>query len=219
MKEIKIYTLELVGKKSEYDSVFTFQFKPQEIVDFKAGQWVHLGFPLPNRDKSLVRHMSFASAPSDELMEFTMDISSGTLYKQRMEKLNIGECVNAFKIVGEFQVLPNEHDEIVFISGGIGITPVRSIVRQLIHEKSNVNWSLVHVSRDKFLYENQLSDFRNQQMRVNHKQLDNNWDMVIAKRVNAKYYLSGSERFISGISDRLKHSGVPTDKIIKESFH
>ncbi len=219
MEPIKIYDLEFVSKKHEFNSVYTFRFKPTEPLDFKAGQWGHLGFPLPNRDKSLVRHMSFASAPSDELLEFTMDISSASAYKQKLSELQQGDIVKAFKIVGNFQVSPEQTDDVVFICGGIGITPARSIIRQLKYEQSTVNWTLVHVSRDEFLYENELSIYNNKQIRISRGELEKTWLEIINKPSNTQYLISGSERFVEGIYERLTSSGIKQEQIVIESFH
>ncbi len=219
MNPIKIYDLEFIEKKQEFDSVYTFRFKADEPLEFKAGQWVHLGFPLPNRDKSLVRHMSFASAPSDEFLEFTMDTSSGTAYKQKVSQLKPGERVKAFKVVGQFQALMQQNETIVFIAGGIGITPVRSIIRQLKHKQVALNWTLVHVARGPFLYDTEISQYDNKQMRTNREGLDPLWSEVIDQPVGTKYFISGSENFVKGISEKLFNSGISDDKLVVESFH
>nr|WP_321410499.1 FAD-dependent oxidoreductase [uncultured Carboxylicivirga sp.] len=213
-----LYNLEYFDKRCEFDSTYTFRFKSDESLNFNAGQWVHLGFPQPNRDKSLVRHMSFASAPSDKYLEFTMDISSKTAYKQKMNNLLPGDSVKAFKIVGEFQVLPQQK-EIMFITGGIGITPVRSIIRQLKYQQSTTNWTLLHVSRGSFLYNDEISKYDNKQVRVNRSELELIWPAIIKKHESTQYYISGSEQFVKGISEKLTHSGITKSSQVVESFH
>ncbi len=219
MNTIQFFDLAFVAKRQEFNHIYTFQFKPTEPFPFTAGQWLHIGFPGPNRDKSMVRHMSFAASPNHEFLEFTMDLSSNTPFKAKINSLVPGEVMSAFKIKGEFVVLPEENNEVVFLSGGIGITPVRSILNDLEHKNCTVNWSLLHVSRDEFLYEQEFSRFSNMQHRVNREGIDSVWNHIVDKPVGTKYYLSGSLRFVDGMKDRLLNSNVLPENIKTEDFH
>lgn len=218
MSEIKFYDLDFQEKRLEYDQVYTFRFLPRQPFSFIAGQWAHIGFPSENRDKSKTHHMSFASAPGDGYVEFSMDLVTGTEYKKMMADLMPGDSVKAFKINGEFVLNPSVASEVVFLAGGIGITPVRSIVRDLQQRNLTVNWSLLHVSRSGFLYEDELSRMPNAQWRVNHAGLDDVWDNIIAKPDDTRYYLSGSDRFVEGMKEKLMYADITSDRIITESF-
>ncbi|RKD86364.1 FAD-dependent oxidoreductase [Mangrovibacterium diazotrophicum] len=217
--DFQFYTLELVERKAEYANIHTFRFKPIEPLEFRAGQWVHLGFPMGNRDKTFIRHMSFASSPKDELLDFTMDLASVSPYKQRMAALQPGDQLKAFKIKGEFHSAINSESEVVFLTGGIGVTPVRSVLRELQHLGSKLNWTLCHVSRDKFLYEEELTAYRNQQWRTNREGLETVWPQLISKPAGTRYFISGSDRFVRGMVDRLIAEGKLPEDIITESFH
>lgn len=219
MNDIQFYDLEFVEKYGEYDAIYTFLFSPVQEVPFKAGQWIHLGFLTPDRDKAYVRHMSFASAPGDKYVAFTMDIGSGTPYKKRMDGLGPGDIIKGFKIKGEFVIDPVSKTEVVFLSGGIGITPVRSLIRNLNANHSPVKWSLCHVSRGGFLYEKELTALGNEQWRVNRVGLDSIWEQVVNKPSDVAYYVSGSERFVEGMKEKLATAGVTADQIKTESFH
>jgi len=218
MRDIQFFDLTFVEKQLEFESIYTLKFKPTQPLFFEAGQWVHLGIPTETRDKSMVRHMSFASAPDAEFIEFTMDLGSGSLYKNKMNTLQTGDTVKAFKINGEFVIDPIRTSLVVFISGGLGITPVRSIVRNLKNKGGNADWSLLHVSRSKFLYEEELSTFPHTQWRVNRAGIESVWSDVTQKADGALFYLSGSARFVEGITERLRASGISETQLRTESF-
>jgi len=211
-----IYDLSFQKKQLEYNKVYTFSFTGSKTMPFVAGQWVHLGFPTPDRDKSRVRHMSFSSAPGEPFLEFSMDLGTGSWFKNQMAELKKDDVVKAFKISGEFVVEQETGKEIIFLVGGIGITPVRSILRDMTTNRSSVQWKLLHVSRDHFLYENELSQLGGEQWRTNRDGVDALWSRVIDHADRRRYYICGSDRFILGIQKRLASAQV-TD-IVTENF-
>lgn len=211
------YDLYFQEKRQEYNDVYTFSFVRDDTMSFLAGQWVHLGFPTADRDKSRVRHMSFSSAPGEALIEFSMDLGSGSWFKNQMAALQKNDVVKAFKINGDFVVQQDAAKENIFLVGGIGITPVRSILRDLTATRSSVQWKLLHVSRDHFLYENELSLLGGEQWRTNRTGVDALWNRIIDHAEHRKYYICGSDRFVLGMQERLAGSGIID--IVTENFN
>lgn len=218
MNEIVFYPVEFIEKQHEFESVYTLKFSPKQPFSFLAGQYVHLGFPTEKKDKTKVRHMSVASAPNDELLEFTTDLGSKTWYKNALHSLKPGDMMRAYKIKGKFTVDPFSPHEVVFVSGGIGITPSRSVIRDLQFHKTSLKWSLLHIARNGFLYEKELSRLNQKQWRVRRHEIDSVWPQVIGKPAGTLYYLSGSDRFITGMQLKLADSGIPADQIVTENF-
>lgn len=219
MSDTTFYSLKLVSKHCEFETTYTLKFSAKPPVHFIAGQWIHLGFPTESKDESKVHHMSFASAPGDALLEFTMDLGTGSWYKNHISALKPGDTIRAFKVSGVFVVDPLTDAEIIFLSGGIGITPVRSIIRDLQSKDARVSWRLLHVASTEFLYQNELAKLNPRQWRVHHSQIDGVWKDVIDTSPDAKYYISGSERFVEGMKEKLNRSGIASTQFITETFH
>jgi nitric oxide dioxygenase len=135
-----------------------------------------------------------------------------------MAALAPGDTVRAFKVSGEFIVDANTDTEIVFLSGGIGITPVRSIIKDLQFTGARVSWRLLHVASSEFLYQDEFDKIKAPQWRVHRNQIDGVWDQIIVKAADIKYYVSGSERFVLGMKEKLGQSGIAPRQINTESF-
>ncbi len=214
-----IYRLKLIQKRQELGSIHTLRFEPLDPVPFRAGQWLHLAAARVLEGRELVRHMSIASAPADGWLEFTMDLGSGSEYKRRLSVLEPDAEVAAFKVRGEFIVDEVRDSRIVFIAGGLGITPIRAIVRDLLARKSSIQWSLLHVARAGYLFESELGRFPNAQLRCNRSGLDAMWAKAVEDAGNeTTFFLCGSERFVQGMQERLERSGIPLARVRIENF-
>lgn len=129
--------------------LFVFD-KPEGYV-FKAGQYVAMIVPkregIEPDTRGFVRSLSIASAPYESELYFAMR-QGESAFKRTLWQLVPGDTVTVTKPVGFF-VLPAEEDTrpIVFLAGGIGITPVRSILKQAEHEKSNRDLTLFYSNR------------------------------------------------------------------------
>lgn len=126
------YTVRLRGKREVADQTVAYSFEKPAEFSFKAGQYVAITLPtLEFEDaRGKNRVMSIASAPSDDELVFAMRVT-GSAFKQTLAHMPEGGEIVIRDAVGHF-VLP-EDDEvrpIVFLAGGIGITPVRSILRE-----------------------------------------------------------------------------------------
>ncbi len=218
MNPIEFFNFKFIDKNLEFDHIYTFKFKAENNFHYTAGQWIHLGFPTKSKDKERVRHMSFSSSPSDGFLEFTMDTSSGSIYKNLMVQLTPGDTIKGFKINGNLVINPKQHQSITFIAGGIGITPMRSLIRDINKNNPTFNWRLLHISRTDFIYKKELLSYSNQQWRVNRLQLDEVWQEVINESNNSHFFICGSNRFVEGLQAKLIESNIAMDRIICENF-
>jgi ferredoxin-NADP reductase len=218
MQSAGFYALTLVGKKCEYAQVHTFRFQPESPIAFVPGQYVHLLAPNSPPGRENVRHLSIASIPEDGPLEFTIDLSSATDYKKKFSNLDVGQKAHLFKVKGHFVLDENPPARVVFLAGGIGITPIRSLIRQIEKHHLPVEWRLGHVSRDEFLYQEELSRLGGLQQRVTRSDVPALVDKWTMERPDATYFVSGSARFVEGISVLLKQRGIPETAVKIENF-
>lgn len=217
-RDLSFHPAVLESLRREYAEVYTYAFRPAEPLVFEAGQHVHLSAPGVEVSKPMVRHMSVASAPGDELLEFSMDLATDSAYKQAFRAAQPGQISQIFKIGGEFTLEPGATGPIVFLAGGIGITPIRSLIRHLEQTGRPRLWTLLHVSRDAFLYREELSRLPFPQQRVGRPQVEGALRRLMSEQPQAIYYLCGSRNFLDGISQALRDLGLPEGQLRTEDF-
>ncbi|MDP3956887.1 MAG: FAD-dependent oxidoreductase [bacterium] len=145
------YTITLKETRDVAVGTRLFVFDKPEGYAFTAGQYVAMVVPkvegIEADTRGLARSLSIASAPCELGLYFAMR-QGESAFKKTFWQLKIGDMVTVTKAVGFF-VLPSEEDTrpIVFLAGGIGITPVRSILKQAEHEKSQRNFTLFYSNR------------------------------------------------------------------------
>jgi ferredoxin-NADP reductase len=112
-----------------------FHFEKPERFIFKAGQFgdITLMNPPETDEEGNVRGFSLAHAPfeSDLMIATRM---RDTAFKRVLKNLPIGSEVKLDASYGNFVLHKTETTPAIFLTGGIGITPVRSIIAQASHD-------------------------------------------------------------------------------------
>jgi len=143
MKEIKV---KLTEKITRTPTVVSFRFALKEKIDFIPGQFLQIIFDEQNRgNRELNKYLSFSSSPTREYIEVTKRLSNSQ-FSERLRSLKPGDDVLIKAPMGEC-VLRDEYKKIAFLIGGIGITPVISIIEYIVDKKLNVDVSLVYSNR------------------------------------------------------------------------
>jgi ferredoxin-NADP reductase len=212
------YPITLKEKIREYDQVFTLRFVPEEPVDFIPGQYVHLLAPASPPGPENVRHLSLASTPAEGFLQFTVDLAPTSSYKTKLAALEPGGQAHLFKVKGEFLWGNPPPPQAVFWAGGLGITPVRSLVRSLKDLDAPLDWKLVHVARGPWLYEREFQGWGGDQVRIRRDALGPQVSQTTALWPDARHYVSGSARFVTGVVELLGTAGVPEGRIVVENF-
>ena len=106
--------------------VKSFRFKVSDRVDFKAGQFFFVSIKIKGVERT--KHFSFSNSPTEkEYIEFTKRITASE-FSQGLDRLRPGDWARLKLPYGNF-TFAGEYDKITFLSGGIGITPIRSICK------------------------------------------------------------------------------------------
>lgn len=136
----------LIGKENETVDVKTFKFAPVAEVTWKAGQFMVLDVPHANPDeKGTERYFTISAAPFEKNLQITTRMT-GSTFKNALDDLPIGSELTIKEIDGDF-TLDSPIGDYVFIAGGIGITPFRSILCQLVHLRKPINALLLYGNR------------------------------------------------------------------------
>ena len=204
--------IKFLSKQNEYDDVYTFFFDKKDVA-YEAGQYAHLLIEGETRE---VRELSFASAPSEDNLMLTMHVGSNTEFKNKMSKLSEGDEVSLFKIKGKLEFPQVNEKSYVFLSGGVGITPFRSILKE--NKEKDLRIDLVQVQRGDFLFKNELESLVNNYYSVSPENFDDEITNIIEKNRSSLFYICGSKRFVDGISNLMEKNMIDKDRIQIESF-
>ncbi len=235
-----MYTLTLERVEEIADGTLLFVFDRPAEYDYRAGQYCALRVKeLVEADpKGPARSFSFSSSPSDEKLTFAMR-SGPSGFKKTMWSLKPGDTIEATKAVGFFTE-PDDNDQpIVFIVGGIGITPALSILREALKQGSTREYTLFYANRfakDAAFHE----DLKQLEEALPHFRyitvLSQSEDPVASKNdergyitapmlekyvPNASaclYYLVGSVQFIDTMEELLAGLGVMKEQCKKDPF-
>lgn len=124
-------------------NVISFRLSVEGSPRYKAGQFLSVTLKAA---PELKRHLSISSSPTETgYIEFTKKITESEFSKQLL-KLKTGDSVIVEYPFGNF-TLREADRKIAFLSGGIGITPIRSICKYACDSKLDTEITLIYANR------------------------------------------------------------------------
>jgi ferredoxin-NADP reductase len=218
----------LTEKHDTAPGVVTFILQPEEPVKFEAGQYMHYVLEHENADdRGTERWFTIAAAPYEGHLQITTRINAerSSSFKTAMNSLPIGAQWEADGPEGDFTIEnPEEHH--ILISGGIGITPYHSQLKQLDHDGKPIKATLLYGNRTAdFVFKNEIDDWAAKRTEFkavyvqDPQQID---ESVLKENVEHldkhTFYVSGPEPMVNAMAETLKGIGVPEDHIKLDDF-
>jgi ferredoxin-NADP reductase len=143
MKELKAKLIVSIKRTLTIES---FRFLPAEKLDFVPGQFLQVIFDETNREnKELNKYLSFSCSPTKDYIEVTKRLSESQ-FSQALKNLKINDQILINAPLGTC-VFKNEYKKIGFLIGGIGITPVISIIEYITEKKLDTDIYLIYSNR------------------------------------------------------------------------
>lgn len=130
--------LKLVRKLDEAKGTKSFFWEPEKPVSYIAGQFFYFTIPqLKYPDpRGNTRHFTLSSSPTEgNLLRNTTRIRDESGYKKTLDELETGSVIDGEGSNGTFILDEKEVNPQIFLAGGIGITPFRSILKNVFDKK------------------------------------------------------------------------------------
>lgn len=148
---MKKYTLKVHDIRQETKDTITLCFKQPGLrkMKYQAGQYLTLSIRINGRKYS--RPYSFSSAPSlDSLLETTIKrVPEGMFSNHIHDTIKIGDVIEVLEPMGDFIHEVDELvDEVCFWGVGSGITPLMSIIKEMLISNPNVKINLVYGNKN-----------------------------------------------------------------------
>jgi ferredoxin-NADP reductase len=111
---------------------------------FKAGQFMSVTL---GAKEGCQRYLSISSSPTEYgYLEFTKKITESD-FSKILDTLKPDDPLKIKYPLGKFTLEDNPAQKIAFLSGGIGITPIRSICKYAADKRSDLDIALLYANR------------------------------------------------------------------------
>ncbi|OPA88003.1 FAD-binding oxidoreductase [Pseudomonas fluorescens] len=105
---------------------------------YAPGQHLPVRVTLPGHAGAMIRTYSVSSAPSDDFLRISVK-RDGAVSSHLHAQLQVGDRLEARAPQGHFTVRPAERRPLVLLGAGVGITPLLSMLREVVYEGKRIN--------------------------------------------------------------------------------
>ncbi|CAM3092917.1 NO-inducible flavohemoprotein [Paenibacillus lupini] len=238
-----------VERKVQESSVITsFYFVPQDggsIASFKPGQYVSVKMDIPGEKNTHIRQYSLSDAPGKPYYRISVKREdtlpskpAGVVSVYLHEQMKEGEVLWLSAPAGDFTLDLEDIRPVVLISGGVGLTPMVSMLNTLVDTKTDRQVTFIHAAQNgeyhalKQQVEEKVSQtsgaaahwcYSNPTVLDTgafHKEgyIDLPWLQKVIPNKDAVFYFCGPVPFMAHINRLLLEWNVPAEQIHYEFF-
>lgn len=224
---------EVLDVRWETPTIMSFRLQRPDRYHYKAGQFALLR--LRTAAGPDFRPLSIASAPHEDYLEFSTRVGASA-FKTKLMSLMPGDVVKVLRPLGS---LPLDRDRpAVFVAGGIGVTPLRSLLLDALHGGFTHPIRMLYSNKsvDEIAYRIEL-----ERLTARHENLDITWALTTSRDVpdlptvhngridedllrrqveelpESTFYLTGPSAMVVQMTETLSALGV-TKKRIRRSL-
>jgi ferredoxin-NADP reductase len=225
---------ELVKIHHETQAIWTFYFHPKTPLSYTAGQFVEVCLPHHTRDdRGQKRWFTLSSSPTDELLSITTKFAgnASSSFKKALFELEPGEKISISEPMGDF-VLPRDTSRpLVFVAGGIGLTPFHSMLSWLgaSGETRDIKFLYSVRNQSEIIFTNTFKTAGieptivvaepSKSWRGRTGRLDANTILGLEKPAEtALIYVSGPEPMTEALEKDLKAAGLKKSQLVLDFF-
>jgi nitric oxide dioxygenase len=244
----------VVARKEKESSMITsFYLKPEDgkpIASFKPGQYLTFKMHLPGVPHDVMRNYSLSDSPHKDYYRVSIkrepgvkdleDSPKGVVSNYFHDHLEEGAVVSVHTPTGNFFLDSDTKEPVVLISGGVGLTPVLSMLNTLIEEDSRRPVYYIHGARNgkEHAFKHHVKELDKAFEHVNtficyknptaEDELGKDYDakglinLDLLRQIlpdkHADFYFCGPKPFMKMLHHALLSWGVPEEKIHFEFF-
>ena len=214
-----------------------FSFEVSEPFEFCAGQYIFLTLEdlIQPDERGPRRHFSVASSPNEMPIVRIATRIRDTGFKQTLNTSSLDTQVDVSKPYGEL-VLPDDPNvELIFVAGGIGITPFMSMMRYITERNESRKITLFYSNKnvETTAYFDEIQGIAQQNPNIHPiftMTQDETWTGEKGRLDSAKFqnhvrnltnpifYVVGPENMNQTVEDILVSLSIPDDHIMREDF-
>ncbi|ART75640.1 nitric oxide dioxygenase [Sutcliffiella horikoshii] len=238
---------EVVEKVEESDLITSFYLKPSDgaaVPSFTPGQYITIRLSIPGETNLFNRQYSLSDASNGEYFRISVKKEignpNGAVSNYLHDNVETGNTVEVTAPAGDFILETNLGTSVYLISGGVGITPMLSMLKTIAKEQPARPTTFIHAARNGsvhafkdevretieimengkklFVYENPSDE--DVRLGAFHEQGFITENMLKALNIDkdALYYVCGPVPFMKYVISMLGKLGVGEENIRYEFF-
>jgi ferredoxin-NADP reductase len=234
------YQMTLVDRQQIASDTMAYWFEPDDgYFEFRAGQHVDLVFAQPHEgcENDNFRTFSVASCPQEKESIMIAMRMRKTTFKTALKDAALGTKFVVSRARGSFTLHKDATRPAVFLAGGIGIAPIRSILQHAAQEQLEHELYLFYSNRSTddaaFLEELECLGAQNRNFifvptvtgrrtlewpyekgHINHEMLKR----YLVELRGPVYYIAGPSGMVTAMTGLLSNAGVSEDNMKTEEF-
>ncbi len=229
----------ITNKENENILITSFYLEPTDgktIVTGKAGQYISMMLDVPERG-TVFRNYSLSSSPNSNYYRISVKREENGLVSNYLhDMLSQGDKIKLNPPYGSLCIKETDKPA-VLISGGVGITPMMSILQDAVKQQLNRQIYFIHGTRNKnthafkddvvaltanrdnfmphfFYSRNSVKSADTESGRITMSSVKE----IVNHQKDAEFYLCGPAQMMKDLYRGLTHWGVNPDNIIYEYF-
>lgn len=209
----------------------SYLFSRPDSFTFRAGQYMIVAL---DRESGLAHPLSLSDSPDIDTLEFTKRMTDSP-FCTRLKALTPGDTIALKGPFGNFAV-PDTEKPLVFLAGGIGITPIRSMLKELANkkERNQGRITLLYGNQDEtdIAFRDELDNLNLPQYRVVHvlaapqtEEYDYSGFIsadILRREINtpqsAIYLVSGPPVMVDAMEKILQSLQIPAEHVLTDVF-
>lgn len=215
---------------------FDFELVSGELT-FQAGQYLSIKLPKVRAqgDEGNVRYFSLVSSPNENKKFSIATRLSSSAYKQYLFGMSLGEVVDVGGVSGDM-ILPSVAEQpLVFLAGGIGITPFMSMLSFIKENKTGHKVTLLYTNRNRSAsayfddlekHVSELADFKfvatmtdDEYWPAEKRMIDYEFiKEYVPMYKEVKYFVAGPPSFVLAAANNFDRLGIGRENFILEEF-
>ncbi len=234
------YIVKFTYSEEIADGTMAFHFEKPEGFNFIAGQYLNwkLINPSETDEEGTRRFFSITQPPFEKDLMFATRMRD-TAFKRIVKTFSTGQEIEIYGPSGKLVLHEDPNIPAVFLTGGIGVTPFRSIILQATHDKLSHKIYMFFSNRAlkdaPFLKEIEKVQSENPNFKLintltDKENLPEDWmgeagfitkDMISKYITDLNlpiYYIAGPPQTVEAMEKMLEDAGIPEEKIKSENF-
>lgn len=235
----------VMNKVKESEVITSFYLKPEDggmLPNYQPGQYTTVKVNIPGIPYTCQRHYSLSSKPNSEFLRISVkredgvgDNPDGIVSTFLHEQVQIGDTLSLSAPAGFF-VIDNSDKPLVLLSGGVGLTPLASMLEYAVEQQPTREVYFIHAAQNENVhaFDDMVKEISNRHKQVHYFKVYENteqpelcdktgyidlpWLQSILPTNDASFYFCGPEGFMRAIYQSLILWDVQAESIHYEFF-